>query len=214
MNSALKYAALTLASVVVFCGSFVIFAALSGAPMHEIALIGNWFEAPPPAPEEDPEGLTEELAACPDLVKIVLADGESASGRFTPWKDFVSAPAVARERGIDADMAAILYTSGSTGKPKGVVLSQRNMVGGAVSVAHYLKNTADDRILAVLPFSFDYGFSQLSTAFLTGAGVALIERAMNAPATVKPRVAAVERKPQILPNLPVGLDAPAPNKGP
>jgi len=29
--------------------------------------------------------------------------------------------------------------------------------------------------LAVLPFSFDYGFSQLSTAFLVGAGVALME---------------------------------------
>jgi long-subunit acyl-CoA synthetase (AMP-forming) len=38
-------------------------------------------------------------------------------------------------------MAAILYTSGSTGKPKGVVLSHRNMVAGAQSVASYLENT-------------------------------------------------------------------------
>ena len=38
-------------------------------------------------------------------------------------------------RVIDTDMAAILYTSGSTGKPKGVVLSHRNMVAGAKSVA-------------------------------------------------------------------------------
>ena len=46
-----------------------------------------------------------------------------------------------RHRVIDTDMAAILYTSGSTGKPKGVVLSHRNMVAGAKSVASYLENT-------------------------------------------------------------------------
>jgi acyl-CoA synthetase (AMP-forming)/AMP-acid ligase II len=37
-------------------------------------------------------------------------------------------------------MLAILYTSGSTGRPKGVVLSHRNMVAGAKSVASYLEN--------------------------------------------------------------------------
>lgn len=72
-------------------------------------------------------------------------------------------------------MAAILYTSGSTGKPKGVVLSHRNLVTGAESVASYLNNTADDRLLTVLPFSFDYGRSQLTTAFSRGASVALID---------------------------------------
>jgi len=70
---------------------------------------------------------------------------------------------------IDADLAAILYTSGSTGKPKGVVLSHRNLVTGARSVAAYLHNRAEDRILAVLPLSFDDRLSQLTTAFLFGA---------------------------------------------
>ncbi|MGB0495604.1 MAG: acyl-CoA ligase (AMP-forming), exosortase A system-associated [Kangiellaceae bacterium] len=76
---------------------------------------------------------------------------------------------------ISQDMAAILYTSGSTGQPKGVVLSHQNLVEGAKSVASYLKNTKDDRLLAVLPFSFDYGLSQLTTAFLKGASVVLLE---------------------------------------
>ena len=71
-------------------------------------------------------------------------------------------------------MAAILYTSGSTGNPKGVVLSHRNMVAGAKSVASYLENTADDTLLAALPLSFDAGFSQLTTAFHVGARVVLI----------------------------------------
>ncbi len=71
-------------------------------------------------------------------------------------------------------MAAILYTSGSTGKPKGVVLSHRNMVAGAASVASYLENREDDTLLAALPLSFDAGFSQLTTAFHVGARVVLL----------------------------------------
>lgn len=77
-------------------------------------------------------------------------------------------------RVIDTDMAAILYTSGSTGRPKGVVLSHRNMVAGAASVTNYLQMTARDRVLAVLPLSFDYGLSQLTTAFHAGACVVLL----------------------------------------
>jgi acyl-CoA ligase (AMP-forming) (exosortase A-associated) len=74
---------------------------------------------------------------------------------------------------VDTDMAAIFYTSGSTGSPKGVVLSHRNLLVGAESVSHYLRNGADDVILSALPLSFDAGFSQLTTAFAVGAHVVL-----------------------------------------
>lgn len=58
--------------------------------------------------------------------------------------------------------------------PKGVVLTHRNMVTGARSVSQYLENSADDCLLAALPLSFDAGFSQLTTGFLVGASVVLI----------------------------------------
>jgi len=61
--------------------------------------------------------------------------------------------------GIEKDLAAILYTSGSTGKPKGVMLSHANLMAGATIVSTYLGITDSDRILAVLPFSFDAGLN-------------------------------------------------------
>lgn len=68
-------------------------------------------------------------------------------------------------------LAAILYTSGSTGRPKGVMLSHANLWLGAVSVAHYLGMTAQDRVLAVLPLAFDYGQNQLLSTWYAGGAV-------------------------------------------
>jgi acyl-CoA ligase (AMP-forming) (exosortase A-associated) len=68
-------------------------------------------------------------------------------------------------------LAALLYTSGSTGRPKGVMLSHANLWLGAVSVAHYLRLEPRDRVLAVLPFAFDYGQNQLLSAWAAGASV-------------------------------------------
>jgi acyl-CoA ligase (AMP-forming) (exosortase A-associated) len=121
------------------------------------------------------------LADCPDLHTLIVTDAAGALPeipglRILHWNDLAqpSRP-VARPPLIDTDMAAILYTSGSTGKPKGVVLSHRNIVAGAKSVAQYLDIAADDRILAVLPFSFDYGLNQLTAALLKGACCVLMD---------------------------------------
>jgi acyl-CoA ligase (AMP-forming) (exosortase A-associated) len=71
-------------------------------------------------------------------------------------------------------LAVIFYTSGSTGLPKGVMVSHRNLIVGAVSVSSYLSLCPDDVLLAVLPLSFDAGFSQLTTALWSGAQVVLL----------------------------------------
>jgi acyl-CoA ligase (AMP-forming) (exosortase A-associated) len=116
------------------------------------------------------------LERCPDLRAVLLAEGDATAVATLPvlaWPAEDAANPTPHRR-IDTDVAAILYTSGSTGQPKGVVLSHRNMVAGAQSVASYLDLRADDRLLAVLPLSFDYGLSQLTTAFLRGASVVLM----------------------------------------
>ena len=132
--------------------------------------------------------LTEVLATCADLRHVVVTDSAAGLAATTvplagavtcsQWSDLLDSPHRTGHRVIDVDMAAILYTSGSTGKPKGVVLSHRNMVAGAKSVASYLENNANDTLVAALPLSFDAGFSQLTTAFHTGARVVLLNYLM------------------------------------
>jgi len=106
-----------------------------------------------------------------------LEPGDVPEGCATMAED--AALAVAYDTGVslppsgaDPDvLAAILYTSGSTGRPKGVMLSHANMWLGAESVAGYLGLAADDRTLAVLPLSFDYGQNQLLSTWFAGGSV-------------------------------------------
>jgi len=102
--------------------------------------------------------------ALADLPGLALIDTDAP---------LIERPALPPARGIGQDLAAILYTSGSTGTPKGVMLSHANMLAGTRIVRTYLGITADDRILSVLPFSFDYGLNQLLTVVEQGALLAL-----------------------------------------
>ena len=123
--------------------------------------------------------LISHLASCNELKQIIVIgnqdDGPKLDGvTIHDWSTMCERRKDnARHPIIDNDMAAILYTSGSTGKPKGVVLSHRNIVAGARSVAQYLELCQDDRLLSVLPLSFDYGLNQLTSAFSVGATAVL-----------------------------------------
>ncbi len=74
---------------------------------------------------------------------------------------------------IESDLCTIIYTSGSTGRPKGIMLTHHNVVAGAQIVSTYLGNSYDDRVLAALPFSFDYGLNQLTTMVRVGGSLVL-----------------------------------------
>jgi acyl-CoA ligase (AMP-forming) (exosortase A-associated) len=105
-----------------------------------------------------------------------LVDGDVPEG-CTIWleADWQSGDVMPPSSHNSNDLAAILYTSGSTGRPKGVMLSHANMWLGAISVAHFLKLTPDDRVLGVLPLSFDYGQNQLLSTWAAGAAVAPLD---------------------------------------
>ncbi len=106
------------------------------------------------------------------LTQVALLSATEAwsAPRWLPSSGAPPATSAAKPDGL----AIIFYTSGSTGLPKGVMVSHRNLIVGAVSVSSYLGLNPDDVLLAVLPLSFDAGFSQVTTALWSGAQVALI----------------------------------------
>ncbi|HXO86589.1 MAG TPA: AMP-binding protein [Gemmatimonadales bacterium] len=73
------------------------------------------------------------------------------------------------------DPAQIIYTSGSTGQPKGVLSSHANLWAGVRTVLSYLPIRETDRVASLLPFSFVYGFNQLTSVLATGATL-VVER--------------------------------------
>lgn len=125
------------------------------------------------------DGLRSVLEACPTLRwAILVGSAEAPAGRLAmfDYGEIVDQKRWPLGRAvIDRDLAAILYTSGSTGKPKGVMLSHANMVAGTTIVSEYLRLTEDDRILAVLPFSFDAGLNQLTTSVQQGSTCVLMK---------------------------------------
>lgn len=107
------------------------------------------------------------------LDNIIVKGSSSSHPKYTAWQDSLAKTSVIDRPVINTGLAALLYTSGSTGQPKGVMLSHLNLLEGARSVAKYLNNESSDRVLSVLPFSFDYGLSQLTTMFLVGGTIVL-----------------------------------------
>lgn len=113
--------------------------------------------------------LEEVLPECSFLENIFVTDSSSDKDVFPFWDILSHYPAEKPDvKFSDDDLASLIYTSGSTGVPKGVAMTHGNMVFAAGTITGYLENTADDIILNVLPFSFDYGLYQLLMVFKFG----------------------------------------------
>ncbi|CAO4178036.1 AMP-dependent synthetase and ligase [Methylorubrum aminovorans] len=117
--------------------------------------------------------------------RVLLTDTVHAAGLEGALDDLPDLRVLTEEVGEDGaalrpgepapdGLAAILYTSGSTGLPKGVMLSHANLIAGTRIVRTYLGIHPADRILSVLPFSFDYGLNQLLTSVEQGARIVLL----------------------------------------
>jgi acyl-CoA synthetase (AMP-forming)/AMP-acid ligase II len=92
-----------------------------------------------------------------DVVVIDGADGHSS------LRDLLSLGAAAPEVSFDpaTHLAVLPYSSGTTGRPKGVMLTHRNLVANVAQSVPNVGVTADDRVLAVLPFFHIYGMTVL-----------------------------------------------------
>jgi acyl-CoA ligase (AMP-forming) (exosortase A-associated) len=117
--------------------------------------------------------LASVLQEVPSLQCLVVTDEANKDGIFRPihtLDELLNMPVLLewRDWGIGKDLAAILYTSGSTGKPKGVMLSHEQVIAGSSIVSDYLGITPRERIIGVLPLSFDAGLNQLMTVIQQG----------------------------------------------
>lgn len=116
-----------------------------------------------------PEGINLKSYSLDEMTKFSPTDSESLEQR--------------KSEIIDYDLAALIYTSGSTGEPKGVMSSHFNMITAARSIIQYIGNKEDDRILVVLPLSFDYGLYQVIMTYMFG-GTIILEKSFNFPVEI------------------------------
>ncbi len=111
----------------------------------------------------------------PTLEHVVVRGSVSVQQpdeRFSQWAPGMQvSEAFSPFRVESTALAAVIYTSGSTGTPKGVMLTHRNIRIGALSVTEYLELNESDKLLSILPYSFDAGLNQLTTMLLVGGTV-------------------------------------------
>jgi amino acid adenylation domain-containing protein len=120
----------------------------------------------------------EARSGAPSLTTVLTDERLDALHAAAPGR-----PSEPPEPPLSLDLAAIVYTSGSTGAPKGVTLTHANMAFAAGSIVEAIGMDEDDRVLCVVPLSFDYGLYQLLMCVRLGATVVL-ERGFAFPGRV------------------------------
>ncbi|HWF34855.1 MAG TPA: AMP-binding protein [Solirubrobacteraceae bacterium] len=114
-------------------------------------------------------------AGDPELFVLGKAEGQGEAS----YAELLGDPEAAPEVRIDPwrDVAAIPYSSGTTGAMKGVMLSHRNLVANLVQAAGVHAFSAEDVVIAVLPFFHIYGLSVImNQGLLSGATLVTMPR--------------------------------------
>ncbi|MFH5925692.1 class I adenylate-forming enzyme family protein [Roseomonas xinghualingensis] len=102
---------------------------------------------------------------------------EAAPGLPSAPLDFSEGEADGEGPGTLDDALLLVYTSGTTGRPKGALLAQEALFQNAVMSHHMHGMTAEDHVLAVLPFFHVGGLNiQTTPALQAGATVTIHPR--------------------------------------
>lgn len=101
---------------------------------------------------------------------IALARGENRTpSEARASRSHVALPGAMREGGV------CLFTSGSTGEPKGVLATAADLMRRADAEREWFGLSSEDRLLSVLPLSFDVGLNQVLSAFLAGSTLVICD---------------------------------------
>ena len=121
----------------------------------------------------------------PDLPRVLLDDAPRTAtviaGGSTRTVDLGSHFALELEGDADApgssEEAAIVYTSAMHGRPLGAILTHRGLLASARGTIDVAGITADDRVLAALPYSHLFGLVATAISpLLAGARVTTVQR--------------------------------------
>jgi fatty-acyl-CoA synthase len=124
-----------------------------------------------------------ESARVPLLKNVIFLGKDRHPGMFT-WEDIMDLgnevsdeELAARQASLDpGDVVNMQYTSGTTGFPKGVMLTHRNLVGNACSVADCMRFTHEDRLCIPVPFFHCFGcVLGTMTCMVSGATMVPVE---------------------------------------
>jgi acyl-CoA synthetase (AMP-forming)/AMP-acid ligase II len=101
------------------------------------------------------------------LLKTLENDGIAAS---------LLAPSTGRYEMIpppipQSSCSCCLFTSGSTGHQKGVMISGEDLLARTVSECDLFELRSGDRLLSLMPFSFDVGLNQLLSSLISGSSL-------------------------------------------
>lgn len=103
-----------------------------------------------------------------DLIALTRGENRAPSDAGAS-RSHVALPEAMCEGGV------CLFTSGSTGEPKGVLATADDLMRRADAEREWFGLGSQDRLLSVLPLSFDVGLNQVLSAFLAGGTLVICD---------------------------------------